>query len=564
MAVMEKTKILVIGLDGATFDLIEPWMNEGKLPTFAKLARTGVSGILTSVFPPISTSAWASFQTGKNPGKHGVMSFVMRKEKSYDQVAITPAHIDGKTLWLILSESGEKVGVTYVPFARVEKVNGFLIPGVFSRVAPGTTYPVGLAKELRKQNINCEIGSELYEYWPGTEDEYLRKIMEATEKITEVTCHLMEKYPCDFFMTTFFYGDQIQHYFWKYMDSQHPAHDSKKAKKYGNAILEYYQRVDEALQRILEKVGTQTVVIIMSDHGAGPVYKNVYINHWLMKMDLLKLKEQSKRSLKRSLFVQLTRRETAEMFVNSNLFKIIFKTIPIKLLTDKYTNFFLRSRPSFSDVDWTRTKAYSYSLEPIGQIFINLMGREPAGIVKPGEEYKELRDFLVRKLLELKDPENDENIVDKIIHREEVCWGPHTNHAADLFFTMKDMTYYTHPPEFDPHLNSLTGPPVKMASATHRMNGILMVAGSCIKKGVKIKGARIIDVAPTILHIMNVAIPSDMDGRVLKEAFEPGSDLAVREVSYVKPSEKRLARKRLSKEEEKQMMERLKALGYLS
>jgi len=560
MAARKKTRVLVIGLDGATFDLLGPWMKEGKLPTLARLTKSGVSGPLTSVFPPISPSAWTSFITGKNPGKHGVFDFSTRKQRSYERTAVNPNSMDGKTLWSILSESDRKVGVAYVPFAPIEKVNGFMIPGIFSsRDVP--TYPQSLEKELREETQSYELSRSLHEYVPGLEDRYLRDTMDITEKIEDVTLHLMAKYPWDFLMTTFFYGDQIQHFFWKYMDPNNLINDYKMAKKYRNAILHYYQKIDNTLDRILRKADTRTTVIIMSDHGAGPVYKTVYINHWLMKKNLLKLKKRStQRSLKRYLFAQLTQKNIVDIFAKGSLMKILSKIKPPTYFRSKYYGFLMSSRPTLSDVDWTRTKAYSVGI--FGQVFINLIGREPAGIVKPGKEYEELRSFLVRGLAELKDPETDEKIVDKVFKREETYWGPHTREAADIIFIMKGMTYYTHTPEFGPDPDSLTEPPVNMESATHRMNGIFIITGPNIRRDVTIENARIVDVAPTVLHVMNVPIPLDMDGRVLKEIFEPESDSAKREVKRAEYPKEKVARRRLS-EEERQIKERLKALGYL-
>lgn len=558
-------KIVVIGLDGATFDLIRPWMEEGKLPTFAGLVKSGVSGDLTSVFPPVSPVAWASFLTGKNPGKHGVMDFLVREEGSYQRAYANANHIDGKILPVILSESNKKVGMLYVPFGLypLRKVNGFLIPGVFSHEA-GPTYPLSLKKELKKEIGNYEITMKTYGCCvPKMENDWLRKMIGVTEKIAEVTLYLMRKYPWDFFMTTFFYIDQIQHYFWKYIDPQHPAYNTEEAKTYGNVVLEYYQMIDGIIGLILKEVDKGTTVIIMSDHGHGPLHKHVLINNWLRKMGFLKLRKRPKtRSLKQFLGRQLTRKEITDMLAKSNLSKTLFKIMPHKFLDRKYSRLLAYSRPNLSDVDWRRTKAYSMGF--YGKLFVNLIGREPAGIIEPGEEYEKLREYLIKKLYALKDPENGESIVDEVFKKEELYWGPHTDQAADIFFTMKDMTYITHlSTEFGADPNTLTESPHNFQSSTHRMNGVLIVTGPHIKKGITIKNVNIVDIAPTILHIANVSIPSDMDGRVLKEIFDPREDLAKREVKYVKPSRKKAEMKRLSREQEEEIKERLKALGYL-
>jgi len=558
-----KKRILVIGVDGATFDLIRPWMEEGKLPTFAKLVKSGVSGELTTVFPPVSPVAWTSFLTGKNPGKHGVMDFMVREEGSYQRVYAN--YIDSKILPVILSESNQKVGMLYVPFGLypLRKVNGFIIPGVFSpQGAP--THPLSLKEELKKEIDDYEITMGLAGFCvPTMENDWLRKITGTTEKVTEVTLYLMRKYSWDFFMTTFYYIDLVQHYFWKYMDPQHPAYNAEEAKTYGNVILEYYQKIDGIIDIILKEVDKRTTVIIISDHGHGPLHKHVLINNWLRKIGFLKLRKRPKtRSLKQFLGRQLTRKEITDMLFKSNLSKILLKIITYGFLRRGYTRLLDYSRPTLSDVDWRRTKAYSVGF--VGQIFLNLIGREPAGIIEPGEEYEKLRNHLIKKLYALKDPENDEKIVDEVFKKEEVYRGPYTNQAADLFFTMKGLTYITHmSTEFGADANTLTEPPHNFQSSHHRMNGVLIVTGPHIKKGIIIKNAKIIDIAPTILHIMNVPIPSDMDGRVLKEIFDPKSDLAEREVKYVKPSKKKAEMKRVSKEEEEEIKERLKVLGYL-
>jgi len=567
MVAKENTKVLVIGLDGATLDLLAPWIKEGKLPTLARLMKEGVSGTLTSVFPPISPSAWASFITGKNPGKHGIMDFEMRKERSYDRAVVNPNIIEGKTLWSILSESRRRVGVAYVPFAPVEKVKGFIIPGVFTPSGV-PTYPPSLEKRLIREIPNFEVTRKFFwQYVPGTEDEYLGKIKEITSKTEDVTLYLIDKYPWAFFMTTFFYGDQLQHFLWRHMDSQHLAYNSKEAKKYNDAILRYYQQIDNTLDKILKKIDKHTVTIVMSDHGAGPVHKCVYINHWLMKENLLKLREVSRRySFKRYVFRQLTRKNIVDIFLKKTTLEILSKIKSATFFRSKYYKVLSGSRPTLSDVDWTKTRAYSTGGTQVGQVFINLMSREPAGIVKPGKEYEELRNFLVTKLRELRDPENDEKIVDEVFKREEIYQGPYTEQAADLIFPMKGMTYYTHErAQFGPNPNKLTEPAfyVNMDSATHRMNGIVVVTGPYIKKDTVIDDAKITDLAPTILHILNVPIPKDMDGRVLKEMFEPGSDPAEREISYVEPSKRKVKRRKLSREEEKEIEKRLKALGYL-
>lgn len=550
---------MVIGLDGATFDILRPMIEKGKLPTLARLMEEGTSGELISVFPPVSPTAWASFITGKNPGKHGIMDFKIRCKDRYDRRVATPSDIGGKNLFNLLSEAGKKVGVAYLSFAGPEGVNSFFISGIFS---PSEIHPSSLERKLMKEIDDFKITRTSYGYLPGNEDDFLNKLMRETEKVAEVTFYLLDNYPWNFFITMFLYGDQIQHHFWKYIDPQNPAYDQRKAKKYENVIFEYYQKIDGVIGKILKKIDKNTTLIIMSDHGMGPVYKDVYINHWLRNINLLKLKEIGENSVRQYLLAKLSSMAIADTLAKRYLLGMLSKITTPHLLRKTYKNLFDRLRPTLSHVDWSRTKAYSTGF--IGQIFINLKGREPEGIVKAGQEYEELRDYLIRELYKLKNMGTGEKLLDKVFKREELYHGPHSPEGADLFLIMRGMTYITRTDlEFGPYLDSLIGPPRNMESATHRIRGILVIKGPHIVKDFTINNARIIDLAPTILHILGVSIPIDMDGRVLEEVFESQSSLAEQRIRYVKSSKNEKKKRRISEEEEMEIKKRLKALGYI-
>jgi predicted AlkP superfamily phosphohydrolase/phosphomutase len=216
-------------------------------------------------------------------------------------------------------------------------------------------------------------------------------------------------------------------------------------------------------------------------------------------------------------------------------------------------NFFL----SFLDIDWSKTKAYSFGVW--APIYINLEGREPEGVIKPGKEYENLRDFLVDELYKLKDPETNEKIVNKVYKREELYTGPYADGAPDIMFMPKDT--YTAFGDFEFLSSSIVSP--SYWSGAHRMNGIIVMNGPCVKEGVTIENAQLIDVAPTILYLIDLPIPSDMDGKVLTEAIKP-SYLVLNPVRYedaetgIMPIEFKMTR-----EEEQIVKERLRRLGYI-
>lgn len=562
-------KVVVVGLDGATFDVIGRWTGEGKLPNLERIMKNGVTGRFSSSIPPVTPVAWASIMTGKNPGKHGVFDFDTRQKGSYHRSVVNASNIDGETLWSTLSKAGLRVGVVHVPLTHPpEKVNGFVVSGY--ALSPSiSTYPPNLVNELfskvpRYKRIYSDI--LLVNYVPEMDDDYIKSILLATEEEKNVTFYLMENYEWDFFMTHFYFGDQIQHFLWKYMDPKHPAFDPEGSQKYGDAILTYYEKIDDIIGQILRKINVNTTMIVLSDHGMGPLYKRVYINHWLRELGLLKLKESGPSENRHWLCkLGFSREKLLNLIEKHNFPKFLMKIVPRSI-----ARIFYWAAPiahyTLDDIDYPRTKAYSAGY--MGQIFINLKGRDPEGIV-PEEEYEELRTYITKKLYELTDPDDGEKIVDKVFRREEIFRGPHVDQAPDMLFIMRNMAYITQSQissgslwEFGPDLNSLTSPPGYL-TAWHRMDGILIATGRDIKKEVTIENAKIIDLVPTILHIFDLPIPSDIDGRVLKEIFKPESRLAKKKIRYRVSETYKREKYSLTNKEEEELKRKLKALGYL-
>ena len=522
-----QNKVLVIGLDGATPQLVFPWAKEGKLPNLAKLVEDGVSGNLRSILPPMTAPAWTSFMTGKNPGKHGVYHFIEYVHKTYDYRIITTKDIKSKTLWRIMSESNKKVGIMQVPMIYPpEKVNGFIVSGGITTPGPegDFTYPLELRDFLLKE-FDFKVGST-ERYYEGNEDAFIADLNYTEEKKAEATSYLMKNYDWDFFMVVFTNIDALQHFFWKYMDSTHPGHNQEKAKKYGDTIFNYYLKLDGIVGDMLNNVDEDTTVIIMSDHGFGPLYKELHLNKWLRDLNLLKLKEKKDASFYRYWLSRsgLTREMLTMLLIKLGLKRII----------DVIPQGIKKSIPSHyvpSEIDWSKTKAYSVATH--GLMYINLKGRNPEGIVEPGKEYEELRDYIIKELYKLRDPETGKTVVDRVYKREELYNGEYVHKAPDLF-VLTDMTYQN----IGTLDNTLIRPSWKLeevdsgkfssllmkqrtlASGNHRINGIFIIKGKNIKKDMIIENAEIIDIAPTILYLMGEPIPSDMDGKVLKDAFE--------------------------------------------
>lgn len=574
---MKQGKCFVIGLDGATFDLIKPWVKDGKLPNMARIMNEGVHGVLQSTIPPISAPAWSSFITGKNPGKHGIFDFTQHIEGSY-KVRFTNASLrNGKSIWRILSDVNKKVGVINVPMTYPpEKVNGFIISGADSPgVNSNFVYPPEVYKEIRENIGEYIIEAGLYSFiGKGDIDLAVQRQMETIEKHFEVTKYLMEKYPWDFFTVVFTATDRVQHAFWKYMDTEHPLFKPEEGKKYGGVILKIYERLDEIIGYLMNSLDDNTTLVIMSDHGAGPSSnKTIYLNNWLHQEGLLKYKDPGGKH--RGLVAHSKRILYAKLLTKT--LRNIWRRMPrknqerIKKLFPKLWGR-MASYYFFSRIDMGRTRAYAEEIRTF--IWINLKGRDPQGIVHPEEEYDSVCERITRGLKSLKDPITGEDVIEDIYKKNEIYRGDRMHNAPDMVILLKKRgfvprpSYYVRP---DVVLNHIPKKELEklevniQANAQHHADGIVMFWGANVKRGQEIEHAQIIDLAPTMLYLMGVPIPIDMDGKVLVKALSENflENNPIEYTSDVETKPPDSERIDYSEADEEKIGERLKDLGYL-
>ncbi len=522
---MKKTKnskVFVIGLDGATFDLLRPWIDQGRLPTFKKLIEGGIYGDLISTIPPVTSPAWPSFMTGKNPGKHGVFDFV-GGGLGYEKEIKNAKDIKSKTLWELLSEEGKVCIIINVPVTYpLRKINGCIVSGMLTPLDVCYTHPPEIAEELNK--LGYIIEPEIKETF--SETKILEVLLDASSKRFKAALHLMKKLEWNFFMIVFRGTDVIQHHLWQFGKE---------------TILDYYKHIDVLLEKLIEKTGENVNIILMSDHGFGPIYKTFHVNTFLKKIGLLRVKQKategdyirikdyrsSRKSLK-GLFLRLG-------VTKERIFKIAKKLNLIKVLQWAYKIVHIKFPTTTKSIDWKNTKAFfSSSIGPTSSIRINLKGREPMGIVK-NEEYEKIKNFIIDQLLKIRDSESEEKIVQKVLRREEIYYGPNVEEAPDIVILTRDLKYGSTDRIYG---DAITSEPIHKGRGTHRMNGIFLAYGPDIKKtGELLQKLNIIDIAPTILHMFKIPIPKDIDGGVLKEIFESSSEFSKRKVKYQKIEE---------------------------
>ncbi len=547
-----RPRVFVIGLDGATFDLIRPWAEAGRLPTFARLMEEGTWGVLRSVVPPFTMPAWSSFLTGQSPGRHGVFSFVRRKPGSYEMIPFNASYLRSPTLDRLLNRHGRRVALVNVPATYPpHPVDGILVTGLET---PGRhaifTHPPELGRELIAR-FDYEIERSL-RYVPGEEDRFREAVERVEEKRLQATLWLMDQVDWDLFVVVFRGTDVLGHAFWRFMDPAHPAHDPEEAARYGDVILRHYQQMDEAIATLRAKLGPETVLILMSDHGFGPLYREVYLDNVFAEAGLLHLRRTPLARLRRFLFrLGLTPRNLLRALAAVGLGSLVQQVLSPAARV-RVSNRLLMG----GSVDWGRTRAYP--LGGAGQIYVNLKGREPQGIVEPGREYEEVCALIEQRLRELRDPDTGRPLVKRVWRREEV-YGPDADlELPDLYVEWTDDAY-TDIGKIG-YSRGWISPPLRGRSGGHTPRGIFLAQGPNIRPGRVVEGARLIDLAPTLLHLLGLPVPRHMDGRVLVEIYREPSP-----VVYEEPPAGEGHRKvrPFSEAEQALVEERLRNLGYI-
>ena len=514
-------KVLVIGIDGGSPRLINEWRQE--LPNFSRFMAEGVSGELTSTLPPWTCPAWLSFATGKNPGKLGVYGW------DYIEPPNPTALFDWSVfklnpVWEQLGEAGKKtvsigLPLTYPPMP----IDGLVVSGFPAPAGKKDyTYPPELVHEIERLvdgSYGPEPGVTNPEFMRGGIGGFLRTLHSHTENTAAITRHMLKNHPADLFITVFVATDRVQHNLWHMMDATHPRYRSRY-RMAGNPVLTTYKQIDSVLGSLLETIDKDTYVIIMSDHGFGPFHGMFYINTWLMQNGWLALKPGVKTRSKSGLLDRLLDSETAffraarRISAGMGLFELA------KRIRGRRSGLVSPELESFGQlyslIDWTKTKAIGLEGD---RIYLNRQNLSK-------DEYLAVRSEIVAGLKEIKHPRTGQPVVGKVYTWEEIYGTRALGRPPDIIFVM-DNYRYQQKLGLNPALWQI---PFRL-SGGHQLEGLVMAKGPQIRSGTKVSG-RIIDIAPTILHILSVPVPADMDGRVLKEFFLEGSELSLREENY--------------------------------
>lgn len=539
-------RILIVGLDGVTWDVLGPLMAEGRMPRLREMCERGFSGTLRSTTPPITPAAWTTFLTGTQPGKHGIIDFE-RYDVHTNKLAFNSTrcldHV--RNLWRILGDRGLKVGSVNVPMTfPAVPVNGFLVSGFET---PGVNSQFVFPPELKTELVERWPDPTLRAKWKrsavrgnATFSENLEYISRSFQQGADMTQWLADRYGWDVLMVVFKLTDNLQHKTWKYIDARWRDRDPNRR----DAVKGCFAEADRALGQLLDFANQHdAVTMVVSDHGHGSLEGKIHVNRLLADWGYLSLEGSAAQGTTRIRHVWDRLRGRTRKFAREG-----------DIADDLAVNF-------------AQTRACVMHAGMAGFLYLNLKGRQPCGIVE-SHEYESLRDELRDRLMSAecatKCPNGNPIRLFPEVHKPEELYQC-SRHDQPW---MPDLILIPH--ESLAVVRKIRGSRVvkwleeDRIEGTHRPNGIIAAMGPGVSEGVR-ANAQIADCAPTILTLLDLPVPRDMDGRVLSELFQTMPTVQFEDAQTSRSTEQSGAvESQVYSEEQLQLLtDRLSDLGYL-
>lgn len=535
-------RLFVLGLDGAAWRVLDPLIAQGAMPALERLKQQGASGVLWSTRPPITPTAWSSFQTGTLPGKHGVYGFqrVSRTPEGLQFRVVDAASIEGPTLWDRLGWANKRVAIVNLPLTYPPRpVPGVLITGfpTPSQRSP-YTYPPELKEELLEVVPDYRVPT--WEFDGPVDDRHVEKFVRALIHMARArqraARHLMNEYPWDLFVLQFQETDFLQHPLWHHLDPEHPHFSPRQH----DVVADFFRRLDELIGQILDELAEDDLVLVLSDHGFQRAERTCYVNRWLLQAGWLAL-HRRRRSLAPRLLEALKR---------FDVLHLRRRWLP-RAVQEELKHGWARLK-----FDWHTSRAYA-DADHSGCFGLYLLnGADP--------------EIVVKELLALEDPERGAPVVERVLTAEEAFGPKPAPGAPDLLVELGEG--YSALPDVDAGrgaqgpLFASYRPGRDHQIGIHHPEGILIAHGPGVPERDDLE-ARLVDIAPTVLYHLGLPVPTAMDGDVVREIYAP--EVLERDpIRYLDEDEadSRVgegARRGLTPEEEEQVRKHLKDLGYL-
>lgn len=543
----DRKKLILIGLDGATFRVLTPLIKAGVMPTLARMIGDGASGTLVSTHPPVTCPAWPTMYTGVNPGKHGVFSFTCR---GGDRPHTASLHdVRSPTVWELLSLGGHRCAVLNVPITYpAQELSGVMLSGFPA--------PDGSPEVIWPRDQFDDLTAKLPGYrvnWPGiphahqADEEEARVVRDANtwlkERIESFE-YVLDREAFEFCFLVFEYPDKVQHAFYPVLDAT-CAESSSGHEQVIAALHDGFRTIDGAIKRLMERFGDSANYMIVSDHGFGPIRRVVYLNHLLQRHDL---------------FTPRSGKAVAAKAANV-----------MKVPASIRARFGLAQDEPWHRLDtwqspltnFAKTKAFGgHQYEHA--VYINTKRKSDHGIVSDGD-YETVRRQVVDVLQSATDPKNGERIFAAVSTGDEVYQGDKVADAPDVVFDLAPGYLVSSGVGVSLGLEGgfLRDARSGDVRGYHLSDGVFVGYGPAFTK-VSNVSASLLDVAPTSLALMGMAAADEMDGRVLTETIDPAA-IASLQAANAEPSTASEAAtdEVYSTEDEMEITKRLADLGYL-
>jgi predicted AlkP superfamily phosphohydrolase/phosphomutase len=551
-------RTLIVGLDGACWPYLSPLMEDGRLPTLQNLVVGGAYGELESTMPPVTPVAWTSFATGKNPGKHGIFSWLWRRPGTWEFLPFSGTQRVGTPWWQYLNKQGIRVGLVNIPMTYPPaSIEGFTICGFGAPAnSPNLTYPASLLHELKEgfgwsgDSLDGDIsdsdgGWHAFEVGKNVQDQNVR-----------IALHLADQYAVDVLAINLMLLDHCNHL----------ASDQ--------AVLEEaIVQCDRHLSALMDGFNPDNV-LVFSDHGSRRVKGSFLLGLWLHDHGYLRWKKRrnlSKADLNWLLhgllkqyrgwdgitekWVRALSRELLSLLpeaVSRRFWKMVGARAPI--LYEQYR--------FEGETDFSRSPVH---LEDWGTFYLNTATRNPGGFLSL-EDCEQIRQELSERLLDICDPDTNDPLISRIYRSDELYKGQLAELAPDLaldYFSSQWSLTKGFPANVKPRARYFILPRERW-NGDHTWEGMFVFSGDLLQSNSVSQAAHIMDVPTTLLYMYGCSIPEDWDGKVLLELIEagyvgshkpttqPGDDPAVSASDYD-----------YSEQEIAQISARLRSLGYL-
>lgn len=486
------SQALLIGLDGATFSILNPLMEEGVMPRLRELIASGAQAELSSVIPPLTPPAWTSLMTGRSPGNHGVFDFLRFEFRSGGRQlrVLDSDDVACPMLGAMLAQKGMSANILNFPMTFPARgITGNVVPGwVPWRHLRLACYPKTLFERLssalpdfspKELAMDMSLEERALEGCHGEED-YENLIglhIRRERQWFEVAKYLMREDPAPFTAVLFDGVDKLQHFCWRFLDRrmfpENPTPFEASVRKW---CLQYFREVDNFIGEFVSMAGKNASVVIASDHGFGPTVEVFHLNEWLHRNGYLEWADSGSVEQKHA------------------------ETLGLGTMARR-----------FYEIDWNKTTAYCPTPSSNG-IYITPPTEPGKGV--PAERYESFRREIKDALLQFKDPVTGESPVTQIWTKEEAFGGTQMSSAPDLTLMLRDGGLVSILP------SDVLLKPRRETAGAHRPDGVFIASGPGIRRGVLLPALSILDIAPILLYTLGLPVPEELEGRIPKALFE--------------------------------------------